>query len=117
MRRTPHALIVGLLLACATYPSAAAGQTLPAGFQQGAVFTGLTQPTAVKFASDGRVFVAEKSGLIKVFTNLSDTTPTSSSTCAPTCTTTGIAGCLASSSIPISRRARMSTCSIRSTRR
>ena len=61
------------LLASAT---SAAAQTLQAGFQQGAVFTGLTQPTAVKFASDGRVFVAEKSGLIKVFDNLADTTPT-----------------------------------------
>ena len=76
MRRMPYAPIVALLLASAVYPSAAAGQTLPAGFQQGAVFTGLTQPTAVKFASDGRVFVAEKSGLIKVFDNLSDPTPT-----------------------------------------
>jgi glucose/arabinose dehydrogenase len=40
------------------------------------VFSGLTQPTAVRFAKDGRVFVAEKSGLIKVFDNLTDTTPT-----------------------------------------
>ena len=40
------------------------------------VFSGLTNPTVVRFASDGRVFVAEKSGLIKVFDNLSDTTPT-----------------------------------------
>jgi glucose/arabinose dehydrogenase len=30
----------------------------------------------IEFANDGRVFVAEKSGLIKVFDNLSDTTPT-----------------------------------------
>ena len=30
----------------------------------------------MRFAPDGRVFVAEKSGLIKVFDNLSDTTPT-----------------------------------------
>ncbi len=29
----------------------------------------------VRFASDGRVFVAEKSGIIKVFSNLSDPTP------------------------------------------
>ncbi len=39
-------------------------------------FSGLTNPTVVRFASDGRVFVAEKSGLIKVFDNLSDPTPT-----------------------------------------
>ena len=40
------------------------------------VLSGLTNPTVVRFAPDGRVFVAEKSGLIKVFDNLSDTTPT-----------------------------------------
>jgi glucose/arabinose dehydrogenase len=40
------------------------------------VLTGLTHPTAVRFASDGRIFVAEKSGIIKVFDSLTDTTPT-----------------------------------------
>ena len=40
------------------------------------MFSGLTNPTVVRFASDGRVFVAEKSGLIKVFDSMSDTTPT-----------------------------------------
>ena len=44
MRRLPYAPIVALLLASAVFPSAAVGQTLPAGFQQSAVFTGLTQP-------------------------------------------------------------------------
>jgi glucose/arabinose dehydrogenase len=57
-----------------TDPAAAA--SLPPGFQEEIVFAGLTQPTAVRFSSDGRVFVAEKSGLVKVFDNLSDTTPT-----------------------------------------
>ena len=56
--------------------SAAAAATLPSGFQESIVFSGLTQPTAVRFASDGRVFVAEKSGLIKIFDSLSDTSPT-----------------------------------------
>ena len=50
--------------------------TLPSGFQESIAFSGLTNPTVVRFASDGRVFVAEKSGLIKVFDNLSDPTPT-----------------------------------------
>jgi glucose/arabinose dehydrogenase len=50
--------------------------TLPPGFSESIVLSGLTQPTAVRFSSDGRVFVAEKSGLIKVFANLSATTPT-----------------------------------------
>jgi hypothetical protein len=53
-----------------------AASTLPAGFQETTIFAGLTLPTAVKFASDGRVFVAEKSGVIKVYASLSATTPT-----------------------------------------
>jgi glucose/arabinose dehydrogenase len=48
---------------------------LPPGFTETTVFTGLTHPTAVRFSPDGRVFVAEKSGLIKVFSSLSDDTP------------------------------------------
>jgi len=49
---------------------------LPSGFQESTVYSGLTNPTAIEFASDGRVFVAEKRGVIKVFDSLSDTTPT-----------------------------------------
>ena len=52
------------------------GATLPAGFSESIAFSGLTNPTAVRFSPDGRVFVAEKSGLIKVFATLSSTTPT-----------------------------------------
>jgi glucose/arabinose dehydrogenase len=55
--------------------TASAG-TLPSGFQENTVISGLTQPTAIRFAPDGRVFVAEKSGIIKTFDGLSDTTPT-----------------------------------------
>ena len=53
----------------------AAAATLPPGFQEEVVFSGLTEPTTVRFSPDGRVFVAEKSGLIKVFDSLTDTTP------------------------------------------
>jgi glucose/arabinose dehydrogenase/PKD repeat protein len=45
-------------------------------FQETTAFSGLVNPTVIKFAPDGRIFVAEKSGLIKVFDNLQDTTPT-----------------------------------------
>ena len=48
----------------------------PEGFQVVTVFSGLTNPTTIEFAADGRIFVAEKSGLIKVFDDLEDTTPT-----------------------------------------
>ncbi|HET9674929.1 MAG TPA: LamG-like jellyroll fold domain-containing protein [Gaiellaceae bacterium] len=56
--------------------SSTAEGAVPTGFQETVVFSGLTNPTAVRFASDGRVFVAEKSGIIKVFDGLSDSTPT-----------------------------------------
>ena len=47
----------------------------PGTFQDTVFLSGLTQPTVVRFAPDGRVFVAEKSGLIKVFDSPTDTTP------------------------------------------
>jgi glucose/arabinose dehydrogenase len=46
------------------------------GFTDSVIFSSLTAPIAVRFSPDGRVFVAEKSGLIKVFASLSATTPT-----------------------------------------
>jgi len=46
------------------------------GFQESAAFLGTPEPTVVRFSPDGRVFVAEKSGLIVVFDGLNDTTPT-----------------------------------------
>ena len=53
-----------------------AGAALPAGFQETTAFSGLTNPTVVRFASDGRVFVAEQTGRIKVFDDLQDPSPT-----------------------------------------
>jgi glucose/arabinose dehydrogenase len=50
--------------------------TVPVGFQESIVWSGLVNPTAIRFAADGRVFVAEKSGVIKVFDDLADPTPT-----------------------------------------
>ena len=46
------------------------------GFQESVIFSGLDSPTGFQFASDGRVFVAQKNGLILVFQNLNDSTPT-----------------------------------------
>ena len=48
----------------------------PPGFQETVAFSGLTNPTVVRFASDGRIFVGEKGGAIKIFDSLSDQTPT-----------------------------------------
>ncbi|GAB2936313.1 PQQ-dependent sugar dehydrogenase [Micromonospora polyrhachis] len=50
--------------------------TPPAGFTQQVVFSGLTRPTKLVFSPDGRIFVGQKNGIIKVFDGLSDTTAT-----------------------------------------
>ena len=55
---------------------ATASASTPPGFSESTVFSGLNLPTNLRFSPDGRVFVAEKSGLIKVFDSAHDTTPT-----------------------------------------
>jgi glucose/arabinose dehydrogenase/PKD repeat protein len=69
-------VLAAVLLALLSPFKANAVATLPSGFQESVVFSGLSAPTNVEFSKDGRIFVAEKSGVIKVFDNLSDTTPT-----------------------------------------
>jgi glucose/arabinose dehydrogenase len=69
-------LAVAALLLVAFGQSQSAGAALPPGFQESVVFSGLSNPTALRFSPDGRIFVAEKNGRIKVFDNLADTTPT-----------------------------------------
>ena len=66
------ALVVLLGLGMA---AAAEAATYPPGFTERTVFSGLTNPSAIRFAADGRVFVAEKSGLVKVFDSLEDPQP------------------------------------------
>ncbi|MBP2331193.1 glucose/arabinose dehydrogenase [Kibdelosporangium banguiense] len=61
-----------VVLATAAQQAAA----LPAGFTEQTIFANLDQPMSVDFSEDGRVFVAEKSGIIKVFDGLGDSTPT-----------------------------------------
>jgi glucose/arabinose dehydrogenase/PKD repeat protein len=68
-------LLVGTAAASVGLCQSASALTLPPDFREDIIFSGLTQPTAVAFAADGRVFVSEKRGLIKVFTSLQDTTP------------------------------------------
>ncbi|MGH2924924.1 MAG: PQQ-dependent sugar dehydrogenase, partial [Solirubrobacterales bacterium] len=73
----PALALVALLGAAAgNVADAGASATLPSGFSQTTVYKGLQSPTALRFSPDGRVFVAEKSGLIKVFDGLGDKTPT-----------------------------------------
>jgi glucose/arabinose dehydrogenase len=80
-RPLPHLLVVGVLILTGllvlpvTRPAPAEAADLPAGFRDYSVLTNLNKPTAVEFAADGKVVIAEKSGTIKVFNDLKDSTP------------------------------------------
>ena len=87
MRRSLLSLLlvaVGALGLVATdpraVPAAAAPAAAPAptveGFADVPAVRGLDTPTSVAFAADGRVFIAEKRGIVKVFDNLNDPSPT-----------------------------------------
>ncbi len=67
---------LGLAAAVALAPRAEATNFKQPGFSESVVFSGLTNPTTIRFLPDGRILVAEKSGLIKLFDNLADPTPT-----------------------------------------
>jgi glucose/arabinose dehydrogenase/PKD repeat protein len=70
-------LTVALGLASALGPAAPTyAASAPPNFQVTAVVTGLKNPTDFQFAADGRLFVAEKAGTIKVFDSVTDTSPT-----------------------------------------
>lgn len=93
MRTTPAVRRASVLLALLTFwapldvsaarraaPGAAespvVAAALASGFRESLVWSGFQEPTAIRFAADGRVFVIEKSGAIKVFASLDDPTPT-----------------------------------------
>src|SRR5688500_12978858 len=52
-----------------TLASAAAAATLPAGFVESLVASGLQRPTAMAFAPDGRLFIAQQGGQLRVVSN------------------------------------------------
>jgi glucose/arabinose dehydrogenase/PKD repeat protein len=69
------ALVSGAALVMQTEPGPAGASTLPSGFRDSVVLSGLTNPTVLQFAPDGRIFVGQKNGVIKVFQSLTDTNP------------------------------------------
>jgi len=60
------AVFAGLLSILAFWRPAAAATTVPNGFQDSQFAAGLQRPTAMEFAPDGRLFVAEIGGTIRV---------------------------------------------------
>lgn len=69
------AIGLGAALVTQIGPSPAGASTLPTGFRDSVVLSGLTNPTVLQFAPDGRIFVGQKNGVIKVFQSLTDTNP------------------------------------------
>jgi len=78
-RRLAGTLVLALLLTLAggvLAPPPARAAPLPDGFSEEIVATGFRYPVSVQFSPDGRIFVAEASGLIKVLDGPGDTNPT-----------------------------------------
>ena len=78
MRRSQIVGAVVALLAMVVVVAAVSMREVDAvdnSFTTETVLSGLLLPTNVEFAPDGRIFVAEKSGIVQVFDNLNDATP------------------------------------------
>src|SRR5215470_11514838 len=72
---TMAAVMSGAALVMQAGQGPARASTLPSGFRDSVVLSGLTNPTVLQFAPDGRIFVGQKNGVIKVFQSLTDTNP------------------------------------------
>jgi glucose/arabinose dehydrogenase len=59
--------LLGALLAFALHTGAAAALTLPSGFQDQTVVTGLTNPTSVAFTPDARMLIGTEAGTVRVY--------------------------------------------------
>jgi glucose/arabinose dehydrogenase len=64
--RRPLITLAGAILLALVAPCAVQAATYPPGFEEEALVAGLTRPTAVDWAPDGRMFVVEKDGVLKV---------------------------------------------------
>lgn len=62
-------LAVAIVLLAAFAGEARSAANLPAGFSQTRIATGLSNPTAMAFGPDGRVFVAQQGGKLRVIKN------------------------------------------------
>jgi glucose/arabinose dehydrogenase len=62
-------LSAGLLMPAATPAAAQGGFNLPYGFIQEGVVMGLDLPTSFALAPDGRIFITEKAGRVRVYQN------------------------------------------------
>ena len=61
--------VLVLALSALVPPSAVRAATVPAGFAETVVASGLANPTAMEFAPDGRLFVGQQGGRLRVIKN------------------------------------------------
>src|SRR3954449_3269764 len=69
------AMVLGAAVVAQTPSGPAGASTLPTGFRDSVVLSGLTNPVVLQFAPDGRIFVGQKNGVIKIYQSLTDTNP------------------------------------------
>jgi glucose/arabinose dehydrogenase len=62
-------LLLAAFLCALGLATRALGATLPTGFSETRIATGLASPTAMAFAPDGRLFVAQQTGALRVIQN------------------------------------------------
>jgi glucose/arabinose dehydrogenase len=67
IRNISHTLTAALL--ALAIPVAARAATVPAGFSDSVVASGLSSPTAMAIAPDGRIFVCQQAGALRVIKN------------------------------------------------
>ncbi len=75
MKRLRAGLAWALVLSIVPVVASAGPVQGAEGFTDVPVISGLSFPTAVEFASDGRIFIAEKAGVLKVYEGFNDGTP------------------------------------------
>src|SRR3954467_10461327 len=68
-RRPARPFRFPLCVAGILVPVLAGAATLPSGFSEAVVASGVTNPTAMQFAPDGRLFIAEQGGKLRVVKN------------------------------------------------
>ncbi len=61
--------IIAAIIISSIFISAATGQSLPAGFSQVLVANGISSPTVMAFAPDGRIFIAQQTGQLRIIKN------------------------------------------------
>jgi glucose/arabinose dehydrogenase len=69
LRPATRLRVVAVFFASAVTASPLLGATLPSGFQETILASGLASPTAIAVAPDGRVFVCLKAGQLRVIKN------------------------------------------------